>query len=64
MENIKENIKDTIENKVAIAGNPIIDIKKATQMGMKSNANQQSTYAMPIGKTIEQPHRRIEPPKN
>jgi len=48
MENIKDTIKDTIENKVAIAGNPIFDIKKATQMGMKTNANQQSTYATPI----------------
>jgi len=45
-----ETIKKDIKQEVAIAGNPIIDIKKATQMGMKSNPNQQSSYAIPIGK--------------
>jgi len=44
MENIKDNIK------IAIGGNQFYDIKKATQIGMKSNANQPSSYALPIGK--------------
>jgi len=45
---IMENIKDNI--KIAIGGNQFYDIKKATQIGMKSNANQPSSYALPIGK--------------
>lgn len=48
MDTIKDTIKDNI--KIAIGGNQIFDIKKATQMGMKSNANQPSSYCLPIGK--------------
>jgi hypothetical protein len=36
--------------KIAIAGNSTIDIKKATEIGMKSNVIQSSSYAIPIAK--------------
>jgi hypothetical protein len=43
-------MENTKNIKIAIAGNPTINITLATEIGMKSNANQSSSYAIPITK--------------